>query len=79
MSPDTFLRNTWTDILGTGGRFPPEHLDTFPGIRTRDYKGDFSHLEIEYAGLATFSNPEFPSYTLLVFRPFILYNQSKMA
>jgi hypothetical protein len=32
MSPDGFLRNTWTDILGTGGRFPPEHMDTFPGI-----------------------------------------------
>jgi hypothetical protein len=34
MRPDAFLWNMWTDILGTGGRFPPEHLDTFPGIRT---------------------------------------------
>jgi hypothetical protein len=32
-----------------------------------------------YASLPTLSNPEFPGYTLLVFRPFILYNTSEIA
>ena len=40
MRPDGFLRNAWTVIIGTGGRFPPEHLDTFPGIAIMDGDGD---------------------------------------
>jgi hypothetical protein len=70
-------------------RLPPDHRCTTGTGRHRrvpkDFcasrcsKGAFSHLETEYASLPTFSNPEFSSYTLLVFRPFILYNPSKMA
>ena len=38
MSPDGFPRNAWTDILGTGGRFTPEHLDTLTGIGTSPHE-----------------------------------------
>jgi hypothetical protein len=36
-------------------------------------------IGIEYASVPTISNPAFPGYTLLVFRPFIFYNAEKIA
>jgi hypothetical protein len=45
MKPDGFLR-AWTVILGTGGRFPPEHMDTFPGIGTKGQRRMFSPFTI---------------------------------
>lgn len=32
--PDYLSRNSWTTCPGTSGRFPPDYVDDFAGIRT---------------------------------------------
>jgi hypothetical protein len=81
MSLDGFLRNTWTVILGTGGRFPPEQMDTFAGIGTTKTRRDentekHALTPARLSSLEAQRNAEIDFFVLSKFRAFVMGSSS---